>query len=289
VFVAVVPAACTPTEAGEQVSFNTIDADPDWSPDGRLIAFASSRGAGGIYVIDAGGGGLRLLLRGEASDVDWSPDGRMIAFTGEDGIYVLKTSARRPKRVLRGAWFSLPAWAPDGDRLAVVKQERDFSSTIYIVRLDGRRPERLLARNRGQIGDARPGSIAARSETEPSWSPDGRRIAFQAGDGWIVAVSLEDGTRRVIARGGAYEPAWSPDGKRIAYQCEGELCVANADGSGDVQRLAADGGDPSWAPDSQRLVFEHYLYGGTYYGSDPQSLSLVELGGGHPRKLTFGP
>jgi hypothetical protein len=43
--------------------------------------------AGGIYVIDAGGGGLRLLLRGEASDVDWSPDGRMIAVTGEDGIY----------------------------------------------------------------------------------------------------------------------------------------------------------------------------------------------------------
>ncbi len=62
------------------------------------------------------------------------------------------------------------------------------------------------------------------------------------------------------------------------YQCEGELCVANADGSGDVQRLAADGGDPSWAPDSQRLVFEHYLYGGTVYGSEPQSLSLVGLG-----------
>lgn len=169
-----------------------------------------------------------------------------------------------------------------------MKDEPDLSTAIYTVQLDGRGSKRLLPRHRGAVGDARPGSIGAVSETEPTWSPDGRSIAFQAGDGQIVTVSIDGGRRREIVGGGAYEPAWSPDGKLIAYQCQGEVCVANADGSGDVRRLAADGGDPSWAPDSRRLVFEHYLYGGSFYGSRPHSLSVVDVADGDLRKLTFG-
>lgn len=275
-------------EPGEQVSFDTVDADPDWSPGGRLIAFASTRGPGGIYVIDPEGRRMRRLWRGDASDLDWSPDGRMIAFVGSDGVYVLRVEAAHRRRVLRGERFSLPAWAPDGRRLAIVKEEPDLDTAIFTVRPDGRGLRRLLPRHRGAVGDARPGSPGAVSETEPAWSPDGRSIAFQAGDGEIVAASIEDGRRREIVGPGAYEPAWSPDGKLIAYQCEGEVCVVNADGSGERRRLAPDGGDPTWAPDSRRLVFEHYLYGGTFYGSSPQSLSLVGVEEGDPRKLTFG-
>lgn len=65
--------------------------------------------------------------------------------------------------------------------------------------------------------------------------------------------------------------------------------LANADGSGKKHVVASDGGDPSWSPDSRLVVFEYYLYGGTGYGSSPQSLSIVGANGEGLRKLTFGP
>jgi len=283
------------------VAFDTVDGDPDWSPNGRLIAFTTSRGSGGVYVVRPDGTAMRRVFRGEAGDVDWSPDGKSIAFASDGGVYVMLVRDRRPKLILKGDGFSLPAWAPNGRELAVVKEEpgvyRSYngpidgsSAAIYVVRVDGSGLRRLLPRYRGAVGGARPGSMAAVSETGPAWSPDGKRIAFEAGDGVVVLAEVKSGHRVTINEAKAgYEPAWSSDGRLIAYQCEGDVCVANADGSGNEHRVASGGGDPSWSPDSRHLVFEHYLYGGSGYGSSPHSLSIVDAHGDGLRKLTFGP
>lgn len=283
------------------VSFDTVDADPDWSPNGEAIAFVTTRGGGGVYVVRSDGTRMRRIFRGEAGDVDWSPDRRSLAFVGKRGIYVIRIGKGEPRLVLKGSGFSLPAWAPTGRELAVVKEETGVfrtydgqisssSPAIYLAQVDGGGVRRLLPRYRGAVGVARPGSISAVSETEPTWSPDGKRIAFQAGDGEIVAADVRSGSRVRINRAWAgYEPAWSPNGRLVAYQCEGDVCVANADGSGNEHRVASGGGDPSWSPDSRLIVFEHYLYGGTGYFSHPRSLSIVEATGGGLHKLTFGP
>ena len=282
-------ALLVPVDDRTGISFDTHDADPDWSPDGRSIAFVTNRGSGGVYVVRSDGKAMRSIFRGEASDVDWSPDGKSIAFAGKEGIYVMRVGDGRPKLVVRGAGLGFPAWAPNGRELAVVRDEPDFSTAIYLVRLGEGGIRRLLPRHRGAVGDAQPGSPAALRETEPAWSPDGRQIAFQAGDGEIVAVDVNGGPRtKINERGYGYEPAWSPDGRLIAYQCEGDMCIANADGSGNDHVVASEGGDPSWSPNSQQLVYEYYLYTDEPF-SDPQSLSIVNKDGKGFRKLTYGP
>ena len=124
----VVMAACGGRLADEDsgltfASFDTVDADPDWSPDGREIAFTSSRGGGGIYLVRPDGTAMRRAFRGEASDVDWSPDGDEIAFASSRGISILRVSDRTTRLVRRGNAFSRPAWAPNGRELAVVRYE----------------------------------------------------------------------------------------------------------------------------------------------------------------------
>lgn len=275
--------ACASSAEREPFSFATIDVDPAWSPDGKLIAFASSRSGGGIYVIRPSGTGLRRLFSGAASDVDWSPDGHSIAFTGEGGVYVLRLTDRRPVRIL-GKRFSLPAWAPGGRELAVVKEERDLTTSLYVVHTDGSGPQRLLPRHRltSPIADA--------SVTEPAWAPDGGHIAYALGDERIVVLGIADGRRSEIARG--EDPAWSPDGNLIAFQHDGALWLARADGSGHPRRVTSGGGNPgggspSWSSDSHQIVFEVFRDRGRYLRK-ASSLSVVEARGRGLRTVTFG-
>jgi Tol biopolymer transport system component len=297
--------ACGDGGVGEydnSVTWDTADTAPDWSPDGQTIAFTSDRNSIGIYLLRSDGSGFRRVFSGYARNVDWAPDGQKLAFEGRRGIELLDPDEGRVAVVLEGAAYSHPAWAPNGELLAVVKEEpgtftyegdtfRDKAPAIYVVRPDGTDLHRLLPRYDGAVRDAVAGSISARSETGPSWSPNGDRIAFEAGDGEIVVADIDTGDRVAIDPSSyGHSPEWSPDGRHIAFACLDGLCVAPADGEGSARLLTPlDAANPSWAPDSNEIVFQFPLYNYKRETAHPSSLLIVSVDGGKARRLTHGP
>ena len=92
------------------------DFAPAWSPDGRTIAFAGSRG---IHVMNADGSGQRALMRKPTRDFapTWSPDGRRIAFeSARDGnteVYVMNADGSGQRNLTRSPWNEgSAAWSP---------------------------------------------------------------------------------------------------------------------------------------------------------------------------------
>jgi TolB protein len=160
------------------------DQYPAWSPDGKLIAFASNRhGEEDIYVMRADGTGLRRLTKNavwvEDQQPRFSPDGRFIIFSS--------------------------------NRVAFSNPE------LYRMRAsDGLGHVRLTRWGSG-------GDLALGDDLMGDYSPDGKRIAFVSDRGGSYAVWTMDANgralRRVIAHRGKNVafPRWSPDGRTLLY------------------------------------------------------------------------
>jgi Tol biopolymer transport system component len=145
----------------ELATSESCDTNPAWSPDGRKIAFASSRtGNGDIYVVNASGekeGANRPQRLTDSPGVDdqpsWSPDGTEIAFArqvdpnkGDNrDIYKVDADGSGETRLAhpRDPEHS-PTWSPDGEQIAFVRQgylgAPAYSSAIYIMESDGSAP-----------------------------------------------------------------------------------------------------------------------------------------------------
>ena len=134
----------------------------------------------------------------------------------------------------------------------------------------------------------------------PTWSPDGRRIAFtRTTNGYrsfqIYVKRVAGGHARRLTRGQFdEEPAWSPDGELIAYSSTRGVKVIRPDGSG-ARLLGRLGraGSPAWSPDARRLAFVRgrYVWTGRLNGKGERRI----VRGGAPdwspdgRKLAYMP
>ena len=237
---------------------------PGWSPDGKRIAFLSTRSGISNIWISVLDGGEPLQITDSKSGVSafhWSNDGRWVAFTAP----MDPTGEEEKRRKAKEDWHVMDA-GYTYQRLWVVPVPANRETP---------KPARLLTKQDYQLGGAFGGGFM-------DWSADDRKIAFAhmprpRFDDWrkldIAEVDVETGTTRTITETPAAEdtPLYSPDGKWIAYRrsdippgwaIDFRICIVPTSG-GQARELAETfNREPSligWASDSRSIFVQEPL------------------------------
>ena len=267
------------TAGGEavQVTQSGHDNSPAWSPDGKTLAFISSRsGDSQIYLLSMEGGEAKKLttLSTGADLFQWSPDGKTIAFTSE--VYLdckddacnqkrdeekekSKVKARVYDHLLYRHWDH---WS-DGKRSHLFLMPADGSAAAHDLT-----PEAdydIPPGERGEVSDF-------------AFSPDGKEICYTAvpdkmeaisTNGELFLVPVAGGEPKKITSNPGFDgnPVYSPDGKYIAYHAQ--LVAENEsdrwrvmlyDRKSEKSENLSEGFDRSatnlaWSPDSKTIYF----------------------------------
>lgn len=186
---------------------NGFQGQPDWSPDGRWIAFGRDPAPcdNGIWMMRVDGSDLRRLTRnpyagaecGCDGDPAFSPDGRQISFVrtrsesrGRGALFVMDRNGANLRRLTPWRFDAgvNHAWKPDGSQILVsdnAHPQPGESSNVYLLRPDGARLRALT-----EFKGGHPNALAG------SWSPNGKQIALKTDESGSFQLYVTDASGR---------------------------------------------------------------------------------------------
>jgi len=284
------------SEPPRRFTTGTNDAQPRWSPDGTRLAFVSKRGdeqaKRQLYVIRADGGEPECLtdLKDDAGEAAWSPDGTRLVFSARvpDEAYEEEDEKKRAPRRFTRLLYKLDSVGWTGDR----------RRHLYVVPADGSAEAKQITD--GDYEDSR-----------PTWTPDGKSIAFSSarGEDWdvelkgdVYVVPAEGGEPTRLTPGDAnyYAPSYSPDGSLLAVKWDPggfdfprnpQIGVVDAATGGNLRILSAsldrtcdpypEIREPIWDGDSIVFSIEDrgnvHVYRAAASGGEPELLAGGEI------------
>ncbi len=232
------------------------------------MAYVSSRiGSKEVFVMDANGDNQRAATRWGTITMfpSWDPDSSGLVLTtyryrNRPWLFALKRGGLASGRLFQ----SLPdstrlyraVYDPSGTRLAIVASV-DGVSEIFTA-TNGGALKRLTKDRHIDVG--------------PTWSPDGRQIAFvsdRTGAPQIYLMNADGGGVRRLTFDGAYNtsPSWSPDGEWIAFETrvnsQFDIWKIRPAGGSSIPVISHPRSDehPSWSPDGRLIAFSSGRYG----------------------------
>lgn len=236
------------------------ESSPRWSPDGKYLSFIATREGttSQVWLLDRRGGEGKKLTdtKGDLTSFSWSPDGRKLVLAMKDPKDTAKNKPPQPYIINKFKF-----------KQDVAGYQYDTARThLYLFDIATKK--------------TRPLTTGIFSESDPTWSPNGTRIAFvsnhtddpdrnQNTDIWMIDTTFgSQATRLTNWAGGDADPQWSPDGKTIAYvrttsdatyemYDQTGLCIINAN-SGEPKLLSASldrpVSSPRWSNDGKSII-----------------------------------